>query len=137
MDSQTKRHCSFCKYLRPISELRFNEMGNQLMTCSRLTSTRSSKKRFLTDVNEWDSFLYEIKSWSHVGQTILLDIKYNFSLGRLTVKFRQASKISEDDSHHLSIAIGEIVDFPSRPGQPGINFTRNTSRTRPNNGYSQ
>ena len=61
------------------------------------------------------SWMYT-KRQSHQGQTKLLDIKYNFNLDRLPVKFRLASETSEDDTRHLSKAIGEFVDFIHKAG---------------------
>lgn len=58
MQSTTQK-CSTCRCYRPIEDFLVNKHGTPRKTCSK-----HSKKRTLPQVDQWDDFIYEIRTWN-------------------------------------------------------------------------
>ena len=53
-------YCSKCACILDGSNERFDEQGKRLKTCKK-----HIKKRKLPGLDQWASFIYEVKIWSH------------------------------------------------------------------------
>ncbi|KAI1005060.1 hypothetical protein K3495_g3150 [Podosphaera aphanis] len=118
----SKQFCTSCGCFRPTSAFLLNKQGKRLKTCFK-----HNRKRALPDVEQWDSFLYEIKTWSQPEQTDLLDIKYTFDLDQLPVKFGHTTENKSDNAsgiHEQNQAIGLLVDLIREAGKHRFRLLR-------------
>ena len=59
MEPQSKEFCTCCKCFRTTSEFRVNKQGKRMKTCSK-----HGKKHYVPELDDWDSYIYEIENWS-------------------------------------------------------------------------
>lgn len=55
-----KIYCTQCRCQLNATNSRFDKQGRRMKTC-----IKHWKKRTLPEIEHWDSFMHEIKSWSH------------------------------------------------------------------------
>lgn len=125
MSLQGKLYCTSCKCHRQPSDFLVNKHGNHYKTCSK-----HNKKRFLSELDEWDSFIFEINSWSKSVslfnslacsnpyfiqvQTRRLDISYNFDLDQIPIAFGNSLEVASDaalDFGPLNEAVNVLNDL--------------------------
>ncbi|KAI0992757.1 hypothetical protein K3495_g15428, partial [Podosphaera aphanis] len=71
-----------------------------MKTCSKHRKPAPNlTKHPRTELEQWDSFLYEIKTWNQdQKQDKLLDVRYTFDLDNLPINFGASVDINEDDT---------------------------------------
>ncbi|KAI0998942.1 hypothetical protein K3495_g9257 [Podosphaera aphanis] len=93
-----------------------------MKTCSKHRNPAPKlKKHPRTELEQWDSFLYEIKAWNQdQKQERLLDVRYIFDLDKLPVNFGVSVEINDDDNSEFrqqDQTIGVLVDNIHEAGE--------------------
>ncbi|RKF78192.1 hypothetical protein GcM3_066029, partial [Golovinomyces cichoracearum] len=97
--------------------------GKRLKTCSKHTN-----KRPLPQIDDWDSYIYEINNWSQPGQNRKINLSYTFDLDQLPVSFGHS--LEADSDSQLNKAIGLLVHLTREAG--GHRFRKLTSAQNDN-----